>query len=850
MEKGILFEPKAPINKTCPISWAITENKGGWNHLKGIWSTFFPTYLEWPVTQNKFSWNAFLSIFRSLFSRIRSIMSRDPPDSPRSSQNKKPNHRSTTKNKFGWSTWLSILRSFFKCFSLSNDTPGSTQLPQHEKESSTITTSVLPVEKTDKYFCEYDSTWEDQSEEPVRRSPQSYRFNRFRCAARDMQKYRHDYPERTVSYYSSGQDEMPNLQFYLGQRTSSPDGVSIEDFHNEWRGDYSKLERVHSYIQWLFPLQEPGMNYQATELTKKEIQAFLSNNTARERLLESYKLMLDFYGIKLTNDTTGDVETAENWHQRFENLDRHSHNNLRITRILKCLGTLGFPHFQAPLVKFFLKQTLVEGRLDSVKESALNYFIFAVLDKQERRELVNIMLNGPPGNPPSIKNELENSSVAVCIDDKEGTSDNAIQEVIISLPENNGGMNTSHGPVEIVTVPSLVENDDEEEETDYYFCEYDSTWEESSEETDPTWEESSEETLDKRRSRHERIHTIYRSESYRFNRFRSAARDMQKYRHDYPERTVSYYSSGQDEMPNLQFYLGQRTSSPDGVSIEDFHNEWRGDYSKLERVHSYIQWLFPLQEPGMNYQATELTKKEIQAFLSNNTARERLLESYKLMLDFYGIKLTNDTTGDVETAENWHQRFENLDRHSHNNLRITRILKCLGTLGFPHFQAPLVKFFLKQTLVEGRLDSVKESALNYFIFAVLDKQERRELVKYAYQHYEPEHEFVWCPMTIQNMFMEEEYSGDENTAVLTQFSTHETERGGLENTSNDSAYSSCLAPGSDQRKRSAVEREGPPVKFRRGSGEDSPSEQEEQLGRYTEATGGTSQEKEFNWMIK
>ncbi|XP_028970032.2 opioid growth factor receptor-like protein 1 isoform X2 [Esox lucius] len=390
----------------------------------------------------------------------------------------------------------------------------------------------------------------------------------------------------------------------------------------------------------------------------------------------------------------------------------------------------------------------------------------------------SIMPNDPPDSPPFLRNEEENSSVIICIDEKEkcnsisqseNTTKDAICERITQNDSQKGGMNTSPSPestyinVENDTIPTLDPYVDDEE-TDNYFCEYDSTW-----------EDSSEETVGKS-SQPEHISQIFgRAKSYKFNRFRNSARDMQRYRHDYPERTMNYYSIDQErtmnnyssvqEMPNLQFYLGQRTSSPDGVSIDDFHNKWQGDYSKLERVHSYIQWLFPLQEPGMNYEAKELTKKEIEAFLQNDTAKQRLLKSYKLMLDFYGIKLSNDTTGDVETAENWRKRFENLDRNSHNNLRITRILKCLGTLGFPHYQAPLVKFFLEQTLVMGRLDSVKESALNYFIFAVLDKQERRELVKYAYQHYEPKHEFVWCPKTIQSMFEEEPFSGDDTTAI-------------------------------------------------------------------------------------
>ncbi|XP_038871711.1 opioid growth factor receptor-like protein 1 isoform X4 [Salvelinus namaycush] len=265
------------------------------------------------------------------------------------------------------------------------------------------------------------------------------------------------------------------------------------------------------------------------------------------------------------------------------------------------------------------------------------------------------------------------------------------------------------------------------------------------------------------------------SQSNKFNRFRSAARDMQKYRHDYPGQGSKLYFGGQqDEMPNLQFYRGQIPSSPDGVFIEDFHNKWHRKYSKLEQVHSYIQWLFPLQEPGMNYQAKELTKKEIEAFLEDGTAKQRLVASYKLMLDFYGIELSNDITGEVKLANNWRERFDNLERNTHNNLRITRILKCLGTLGFPHYQAPLVHFFLEQTLVKDKLYNVKESALNYFIFAVIDKQERRNLVKYAYAHYEPKHEFVWCPKTIQSIFREETFPDYKNSIDLKQVNIDNT----------------------------------------------------------------------------
>lgn len=88
----------------------------------------------------------------------------------------------------------------------------------------------------------------------------------------------------------------------------------------------------------------------------------------------------------------------------------------------------------------------------------------------------------------------------------------------------------------------------------------------------------------------------------------------------------------------------------------------------------------------------------------------------------------------------------------HNNLRITRILKSLGELGFEHFQAPLVRFFLEETLVRKTLSGIKRSVLDYFLFAVRDKRERRKLVRFAFQHFEPKDKFVWCPRRIQKRF--------------------------------------------------------------------------------------------------
>ncbi|XP_077059371.1 opioid growth factor receptor-like isoform X1 [Siphateles boraxobius] len=243
--------------------------------------------------------------------------------------------------------------------------------------------------------CEFDSTWEDEYENKPPRKKICRRSRRNMCAAKDMQDFRHSVLNLDNDDYDDeqGHGRFYNLEFYHGQIKSSPGDIHIDEFHQNWKGQYHLLEDCHSYIQWLFPIQERGVSSDAHVLTKTEIKLFRKDGEAKRKLVESYKLMLDFYGIRLVNETTGEVDRAHNWKDRFMNLNRYSHNNLRITRILKCLGTLGLQHYQAPLCKFFLHETLEKEQLQHVKQSVLDYFIFAVLDKSERRDLVRFAFN-------------------------------------------------------------------------------------------------------------------------------------------------------------------------------------------------------------------------------------------------------------------------------------------------------------------------------------------------------------------------------------------------------------------------------------------------------------------------
>lgn len=221
-----------------------------------------------------------------------------------------------------------------------------------------------------------------------------------------------------------------------------------------------------------------------------------------------------------------------------------------------------------------------------------------------------------------------------------------------------------------------------------------------------------------------------------------AMRDTRRYRHHYPD-LMERDSNG--DMPNLSFYRNEIRFQPNGCFIEEILQNWRDDHELLEDNHSYIQWLFPLREPGVNWHAKPLTQREIEAFKSSKEARERFVQAYELMLGFYGVELEDRDTGKVRRAEGYQRCFQNLNWHSHNNLRITRILKSLGELGLEHYQAPLVHFFLEETLVRRQLPGVRQSALDYFVFTVRCPRQRRALLRFAWEHFRPRRKFVWAP---------------------------------------------------------------------------------------------------------
>lgn len=131
----------------------------------------------------------------------------------------------------------------------------------------------------------------------------------------------------------------------------------IIDFYNEecgnndgrywseilgWSDDW--LEDEHTYIQWLFPSNEPSqMVWDAPVMTLEDSQIFQANPALQDKLKQSFLRILKFYELELVRDDEvveiKPVVKMPAWLQYF------NHNMLRATRIIKSLRLTGLDKY-------------------------------------------------------------------------------------------------------------------------------------------------------------------------------------------------------------------------------------------------------------------------------------------------------------------------------------------------------------------------------------------------------------------------------------------------------------------------------------------------------------------------
>jgi hypothetical protein len=109
------------------------------------------------------------------------------------------------------------------------------------------------------------------------------------------------------------------------------------------------LEAVHDYIQWLFPLPEPSpVNPSAPVIDAETVAAFQAREDLRSALLQSMRVMVEFYGFQILGEPIIVIEPAAAFDSVAANwLTPGNHNHLRITRILRSTRILGLPEASA-----------------------------------------------------------------------------------------------------------------------------------------------------------------------------------------------------------------------------------------------------------------------------------------------------------------------------------------------------------------------------------------------------------------------------------------------------------------------------------------------------------------------
>ena len=179
-----------------------------------------------------------------------------------------------------------------------------------------------------------------------------------------------------------------NLRFYTGQIPSAPDGDLIDVIHKTWWDNYELLEKHDGYIQWLFPTMEQSSNSLAQPLQRAEADEIKATPEAMDRFLKSYKMMLSFYGMKLSTEMLGVIEREDNWQGRFRHLNNSPREYERITRILKSLGLLGFEFLKKPFIEFMIHEAMKTKELENVLPSCRDIWIHTLANTADQRVLL------------------------------------------------------------------------------------------------------------------------------------------------------------------------------------------------------------------------------------------------------------------------------------------------------------------------------------------------------------------------------------------------------------------------------------------------------------------------------
>ena len=158
---------------------------------------------------------------------------------------------------------------------------------------------------------------------------------------------------------------------------------TIEEMHTECCADYELLEQSHTYIQWLFPIDDASaFNARAHILTREAADAISKNVFCSLRLVYSFAMMLRFYGYTLDPFTVSVTPDEKIHAARIVELNRSTHNWLRITRILRCMTLCGLREYAASFLTALETDVQVTTLLNKAASSCEQHWKPALTESQ------------------------------------------------------------------------------------------------------------------------------------------------------------------------------------------------------------------------------------------------------------------------------------------------------------------------------------------------------------------------------------------------------------------------------------------------------------------------------------
>lgn len=114
--------------------------------------------------------------------------------------------------------------------------------------------------------------------------------------------------------------------------------------------DDEMLEITHDFVQWWFPLTESSaFNSHAPVASRSEFEVLRNDERVKGGVVRAMHRMLRFFGLRL--EASGVIQKTDEWDEGSSNwASNPTHNDLRLTRMLKSLCLLGHrPHAEALL---------------------------------------------------------------------------------------------------------------------------------------------------------------------------------------------------------------------------------------------------------------------------------------------------------------------------------------------------------------------------------------------------------------------------------------------------------------------------------------------------------------------